>query len=176
MRVFVICLVGLVLSGCSTVAPENNQPPQTQVAETLPREGIEELAIEAVDDYFAVSAVVASDGGNRPERIAEVVTEQWLTEEINGFDALQAMGSRQTGVPVVSKIAVSAVRGIAAVTEVVLHACTTFDDVSVTLAEGENIDAPVGLSLVTIYLVPEDGTLQVDGITPWADTSWCAEG
>ena len=172
MRFFVSVLV-LALSGCS-VTPHAIPAATIEVAETVPPEGVEGLAMTAVRHYFDVSARVAADGGREPERIAEAVTAQWLPQEMVGFEALRALGSTQVGAPTVTKMEVAAVRGIAAVAEVVVYACTSLDGVSIATDDGE-FDSPTGLSLVTVYVVPENGVLKVDGVEPWADVSWCAE-
>ena len=172
MRIGILC-VALVLGGCAPVAGPTPVVTTTP-AESLPADGIEELALAAVNRYFAVSTEVAADGGANPDRIAEAVTDSWLPEELSGFDALRALGASQVGSPTVTKMEVAAVRGIAAVTEVVVYACTTTDGVTIRTDDTET-DAPAGLSLVTVYVVPENGELQVDGVEPWTDVSWCAE-
>ena len=174
MRICAIVLLG-ALAGCAPADKTPAPAPIVTAAEAVEREGVEQLALDAVGDYFAVSAEIAGDGGEDPDRIAEVVTSNWLTQEITGFAALRALGSRQAGVPEVTKIEVSAIRGIAAVTEVVLHACTSLDGVTIRTADGDETDVPLGTSLVTIHVVPEDGALKVDGVEPWTDVSWCAE-
>jgi hypothetical protein len=172
-----ICALGLLLAlaGCASTDQTPAPAPTVTADEAIERDGVEQLAIDAVGDYFAVSAEIAGDGGDDPDRIAEVVTSNWLPQEITGFAALRALGSSQAGVPEVTKIEVSAIRGIAAVTEVVLHACTSLDGVTIRTADGDETDVPLGTSLVTIYVVPEDGILKVDGVEPWTEVSWCAE-
>jgi len=174
MRLFVIVLL-LALVGCASAERAPAPDPVASADEAIERDGVEQLAIDAVGDYFAVSAEIAGDGGEAPERIAQVVTSNWLTQELTGFTALRALGSSQAGVPEVTKIEVSAIRGIAVVTEVVLHACTSLDGVTIRTADGDETDVPIGTSLVTIYVVPEDGVLKVDGVEPRTELSWCAE-
>ena len=174
MRISAIVIL-LALAGCAPAEQTLAPAPTVTATEAVERDGVEQLAIDAVGDYFAVSAEIAGDGGEDPDRIAEVVTSNWLPQEITGFAALRALGSSQAGVPAVTKIEVSAIRGIAAVTEVVLHACTSLDGVTIRTADGDETNVPLGTSLVTIYVVPEDGILKVDGVEPWTDVSWCAE-
>jgi hypothetical protein len=174
MRICAIVLL-LALAGCAPAEKTPAPAPTVTATEAVERDGVEQLAVDAVGDYFAASAEIAGDGGEDPDRIAEVVTSNWLPQELAGFAALRALGSSQAGVPEVTKIEVSAIRGIAAVTEVVLHACTSLDGVAIRTADGDETDVPLGTSLVTIYVVPEDGILKVDGVEPWTDVSWCAE-
>lgn len=174
MRIVVLALAVVVLSGC---VPGSASPSATPpvVSETVPRNGVEELAMSAVEDYLAVSSTIAAEGGIEPERIATVVTDRWLGNELVGFEALRAMGSAQRGIPAVTRIEVSAVRGIAAVTEVILRACTDFGEVSVATSDGAELGVPTQMALVTLSVVPVDGVLKVDRVEPRADASWCVE-
>lgn len=173
MRLLALALALSVLTGCATasVAPAASPP---ALSETIERNGVEERAIAAVKDYVSVSSAIAADGGVDPERIATVVTDRWLPEELAGFETLRAMGSSQVGIPAVTRIEVAAVRGIAVVTEVILRACTDFGEVSVDSAEGEEHDVPTTVALVTVYVKPVDGVLKVDRVEPHTDASWCA--
>ncbi len=175
MRIVLAGLLVVTLVGCT---PSEPIPIQTVVAvsrEAIPRDGVEELAIGAVRDYFDTSAIIAADGGTEPERIAAVVTANWLPEEVAGFEALRALGASQLGTPLVTKIEVAAIRGIAAVTEVVLHVCTSMDGVAILTSDDVESDVPLGVSLVTVYVVPESGVLKVDAVEPWTEVSWCGE-
>ena len=172
MRIFEAGLL-LFLAGCSSANPVSVNSATPVASEAIPRDGVEELAIAAVHDYFAVSSQIASDGGAHPERIAAVVTPDWLPEELTGFHTLRALGSRQVGSPEVTRIEVAALRGIAAVSEVVVHACTALDGVTMTNVDGDESELPTGVSLVTVYLTPDDGVLKVDAVEPQMDVSWC---
>jgi hypothetical protein len=174
MRFSVLAVSALLLAGCSSpsisIAPVTAPP-----IETIPADGVDELALEAVRDYLDASATIAADGGANPERIGAVVTESWLPQELAGFETLRAMGSAQVGSPTVTKMEVAAVRGIAVVSEVVVHACTALDGVAIRSEDGTDVPVTAGTTLVTVYVVPVDGVLKVDGVEPWADASWCDE-
>ncbi|MFM2412391.1 MAG: hypothetical protein RLZZ587_724 [Actinomycetota bacterium] len=175
MRIVTGCLLLLTLAGCTSSEPV---PVKTFVAtshEAIPRDGVEELAIDAVREYFDTSANIAADGGAGPERIAAVVTANWLPEEVAGFEALRALGASQLGTPLVTKIQVAAVRGIAAVTEVVLHVCTSMEGVAILTRDGDESDVPLGVSLLTVYVIPESGVFKVDAVEPWTEVTWCGE-
>ena len=175
MRLFVIGACVALLGGCSGPSVPAVPAPISSAVETVPREGVEELALTAVSDYVALSSVIAGDGGANSERIADVVTVGWLPNELAGFETLRAMGTTQVGAPIITKIEATAIRGIAAVSEVVVHACTALDGVSVVSDEFTEDPVPNGVALITVYVVPEDGVLKVDGVEPWEDVSWCAE-
>ena len=163
-----------LLAGCAApVEPMSKPEVAAAVAESIPPEGIETKAEQAVVDYFAMSAVVAADGGANPDRMADVVTTSWLKQERAGFAALQEMGTAQSGVPTVTKLAVTATRGIAAVTEVVVHACTSLAGVGIIAEDGEELPVDTSIALLTVYLVPVDGELKVDGVEPRQDATWC---
>lgn len=177
MRIVSMVLSVSLLAGCGAPGPIDAVEPAAGVVavETVSRDGVEQRAIDAVTAYFDTSAKVAADGGGEPDRIATVVTANWLPEELAGFDTLRALGVSQVGAPVVTRIEVSAIRGIATVSEVVIHACTSLDDVTIRSADGAMTPAPTNFSLVTVYVVPEGGVLKIDGIEPWTDASWCVE-
>lgn len=164
----------LVLAGCVTPSIPTTAV-STPPTETISADGVDELALGAVRDYLDASAVIAADGGVNAERIGAVVTESWLPHELAGFEALRAMGSEQVGAPIVTKMEVAAVRGIAAVSEVVVHACTALDGVAIRTDDGTDVPVTAGTTLVTVYVVPVDGVLKVDGVEPWADATWCDE-
>ena len=175
MRIVPACLLIVMLVGCTPSEPVPIQTVKAVSREAIPREGVEELAIEAVRDYFDTSAIIAADGGTEPERIATVVTANWLPEEVAGFEALRALGASQLGTPTVTKVEVTAIRGIAAVTEVVLHVCTSMDGVAIVTSDDVERGVPLGVSLVTVYVVPELGVLKVDAVEPWTEVTWCGE-
>lgn len=179
MRVFSVSVlmsvatVSLAACGLSQETADADPPSPPAVRETVDRVGVEDRAIAAVTAYFDRSAEIAAEGGARPERIEDVVTAAWLSEELTGFDALRALGARQVGKPVVTRIEVSAIRGISAVTEIVLHACTETSAVQIRTSDGLESPAGAGVSRVTVYVVPERGVLKVDNVNAWADVSWC---
>ncbi|MFM6967397.1 MAG: hypothetical protein ACKOWN_00445 [Microbacteriaceae bacterium] len=173
MRIVTLGVALVLLSGCAATPPVEPTPPISTSVETIPRDGVEELAITAVTNYFRTSAVVAADGGADPDRIAHVVTARWLPNEIAGFATLGELGTRQVGAPTITKIEATSIRGIAAVSEVVVHVCTALDGVAVVSDDfGEDL-TPDGTTLVSVFVVPEDGVMKVDGVQPWADSTWC---
>lgn len=175
MRLVVLVLSLFVLGGCSAEKVADVPAPISSPVETIARDGVEEAALTAVIDYFDVSAQIAGDGGVKPERIADVVTSEWLPNEIAGFETLQAMGTTQVGAPTITRIEATAVHGVSVVSEVVVHVCTALDGVSIVSDEFVDDSGPAGVTLVTVYVVPEGGMMKVDGVEPWEDTSWCAE-
>lgn len=170
-------MVILLLSGC-TPSPvlDRATAPAADSAESIPREGIDELARHSIVEYLRVSSEIAGDGGLDSGRIADVVTAEWAAHEETGFAAIRAMESVQRGTPTVSRFDIAAVRGVAEATEVIVYLCTSFDEV--TVASPGHPAAPVAtpVAFVTVYLVPQQGRLKVDAVTPQSDVSWCAEG
>lgn len=175
MRLLSIGVALLALGGCASEPVPPVPATASTPGESIPRDGAEELALAAVTHYFAMSTEIAADGGVNPERIANVVTSDWLPNEIVGFETLQAMGTTQVGAPAITRIEATAVHGVAVVSEVVVHVCTALDGVSIVSDEFTDDSGPTGVALVTVYVVPEGGVMKVDGVEPWEDTSWCAE-
>ena len=175
MRLLSIGVALLALSGCASETVPSVPAAASTPGESIPRDGAEELALAAVTDYFAMSTAIATEGGMNPERIADVVTSDWLPNEIAGFETIEAMGTTQVGEPVITRIEATAVHGVAVVSEVVVHVCTALDGVSIVSDEFTDDSGPTGVALVTVYVVPEGGVMKVDGVEPWEDASWCAE-
>ena len=174
MRTLPLAVIVMLLGGCAAAPAQPLPSTVAATVETVARDGAEDLAIAAVTGYFETSASVAADGGVQPERIARVVTERWLPNEMAGFETLRAMGTRQIGAPAIVKIEATAIRGIAVVSEVVVHVCTALDGVSVVSDQFTEDATPDGVTLVSVFVVPENGVMKVDGVQPWTDASWCA--
>jgi hypothetical protein len=54
-------------------------------------------ATKAYAAYLAMSDTISQEGGANPERLASLVTPEWLTEEIGSFQDSAGNGNHQVG-------------------------------------------------------------------------------
>ena len=89
---------GLILSGCVPADPEVT-PPAEPSSEAIFASDEEALAAatDAYEAYLKMSDLIAQEGGKNPERIAPLVTEEWLAKEIAGNEELIKSGRRLVG-------------------------------------------------------------------------------
>lgn len=157
MRPIIVTVV-LLLAGCSSVQIPPEPPPSSIPDVSVRTDTAPALAIAAVTGY--VERLNAIDAGeSAPESIAEVTSEQWSAEEMAGFAAASVMDAHDPPRIDLGRIEVARVRGRAVVVDVVVHVCF--------LADGTS-------TLTSVRLVPRTGTLVVDDIRPWEDSTWCA--
>jgi hypothetical protein len=99
-----VCLVGFIasaalgLSGCVPSAPD---PRPNAVATSTPVFESDAAALDAATKayaaYLAMSDTISQEGGANPERIAPLVTPEWLATEIGSFEDSAGNGNHQVG-------------------------------------------------------------------------------
>ncbi|MFZ4505797.1 MAG: hypothetical protein ACOYNK_05545, partial [Microbacteriaceae bacterium] len=129
----------------------------------------------AVRDYLEVSAAIAAAGGTDTRPLDGVVSETWLAEELAGFAAIREMGVAFRGAPTIVKIEVTALAGIAAVSEGTVHVCTALEGKAVVDDDGVALPVEPEFQRLSVSVVPRAGTFVVDAVEMWEDTSWCAQ-
>src|SRR5690554_677027 len=88
----------VLLSGCVLQEPEVVPPPESTTEPVFASdEEALAAATDAYEEYLAMSDLIAQEGGKDPERIAPFVTEEWLEEELTGFELLRDSGRRING-------------------------------------------------------------------------------
>jgi hypothetical protein len=88
----------LALTAC-VATPGDTKPTPSPSATPLFSSDEEALAAaeEAYAAYLRVSDQILMDGGNEPERLLEVATNDVLANEESGYDKAKAVGLRSTG-------------------------------------------------------------------------------
>ena len=159
MRIMFLLVFGLLLSGCATGVPPDFAPTGTPSA-------IADASVLAVDaeamigatlkDYIEVTNQIVS--GDAPvSAINDLTTPEWAIEEAHGFAALDGLGGSATTVSM-ARWQLTAMRGRHTMVDAIVSAC---------------LGSTTTQTHVTIRLVPRDGTIVIDEISPWEDSTWC---
>lgn len=180
----------LLLAGCSVTGEKLNeltpQPVSSPVESNesafsanhaVPvndsRDELEASLRSVFDEYLRLSALIASEGGDNPERIEVVTSNDWAEIEKQSSTALREMGSKLSGEMTVAKWEIASTRGRLRILDALVHACLSRDSIKVTDSSGVET-AVSGTTLVTIHFVGSDGGFVVDDISPWENSAWCA--
>jgi hypothetical protein len=93
-----LLLIALVLAGCTPSEPMPTPPPTPSTAPVFASEE-EALAAaeEAYGKYMATSDEIIREGGDDPERLRPLVSQEIYEREAAGFSVLQERGIHGTG-------------------------------------------------------------------------------
>ncbi len=159
MRIVFLLLLGLFVSGCSAPVPPNVvTPARPAIADaSVIVEDAETLIAETLNEYVDMTNQIVS--GKLPgAAIAELTTPNWAIEEINGFAALDVLDDNP---PIVSlsRWQLTAMRGRHSLVDALVSAC---------------LGSATTQMHVSIRLVPFDGAVVIDEISPREDSTWCS--
>jgi hypothetical protein len=160
MRIVFIVVSGLLLAGCSAGVPPQIEPSPTSPvmadASVLISDA-EELIGATLNDYVEVTNQIVS--GDAPvAAINDLTTPEWAIEEATGFAALDALDGNAPTVSM-ARWQLTAMRGQHTLVDALVSAC---------------LGSTTTQLHVTVRLVPRDGAIVIDEISPWEDSTWCA--
>ncbi|MGV8883082.1 MAG: hypothetical protein ACOH19_13110 [Rhodoglobus sp.] len=165
----------LLLAGCVPQPVENPAEPAPSSAPVFASE--EEAlaaAVAAYEEYLKVSDEIAADGGANPERLKDLVTEEWYEVELEGFASIRDAGISQIGATH-SRNAVLQSYTNDSPGEVRLNICADTSETRFLNATGADVTSQSRKTLVTVEAIfslqAED--LLLDGNEPWAEDSLC---
>jgi len=154
--IVLVCSV-VILAGCSAAYPEPRPSGLPVTADTsVLVVDAEALVTETLQNYIDITNQIVS--GADPTLIERVTTTDWAVEEINGFEALDALGGNAPRA------------GITQFDVVVVRGRHTLVDVSVAACVSGSFEP----MRVSIHMVPRASTLVIAEIVPWEDSTWCA--
>jgi hypothetical protein len=160
MRATFIGVIALSLAGCEAGAQLEPVPSATAMAiadASVLVADAETLIESTLDEYIFVTNRIVS--GDAPaDAINDLTTPEWAIEEADGFLALDALGGKAQPV-VMTRWQLTAMRG--------RH---TFVDALVSTCLG----SATAQTHATVRMVPRDGAIVIDEISPWEDSTWCA--
>ncbi|MGK2852625.1 MAG: hypothetical protein ACSLE3_00735 [Microbacteriaceae bacterium] len=168
-----------LLSGCAPAAPPAAEPPPTS---SQPIFASDEEALAAAEaayaEYQRVSDEIAVAGGVQPDRIAAVVSNTWLPEELAGFKQLRDAGLMQLGDSSFDTISLQAASEIDEGALVVLYLCSDSSDTRIVNNLGIDVTPmdrveryPLEVAFRSSEVDPQ--TLQLDEISTWSGESFC---
>lgn len=169
-------VIVLALTGC--VAPEPRVTPVPEPSVT-PLFASDEEALAAAEaayrEYTAVEDAVARDGGTGAERLAPLVTPEWLEHETEAFDRFKETGMHQVGSTAVTGTTLQRWGPLDAETaEVVIYACVDFSATSFVDAVGATRESagPRATTIEVTFQASSSDHLLLSASEPWP-TSAC---
>ena len=173
-------VIALGLTGCVQPVPRvipTSEPSSKPVFAT----DAEALAAakKAYVAYLAVSDAVGNDGGKNAERLAPVVTKEWLPTELKSYVELAKSGEHLTGSSSFTLFRQEQVsQSQQAVVTVVVYVCDDVTASRVINANGKDITPETREDIIPLQVTfanPSEGSTQllVGGNKPWSGSNFC---
>ena len=171
----------LALAGC---VPDDDPVIPGPLPSSTPIFASDEEALAAAEEaygaYLAVSDQIIADGGQRPDRLLEVATQEVLDVEIEGYEQLVELGWHGVGASTLDHLTLQsfdafAVGGKAAVT---VYACVDVSGVDIQDSAGVSVvsaDRPSRTPFQTTFDTSGDGPpgLVLAAKEPWSGDDFC---
>lgn len=178
MLVGAMTVAGMLLfSGCGGGAPIPTLPPTPSAT---PIFASEEEALAAAEEayaaYLEMSDLIASEGGSEPERIASLVTETQLVDELEGSAYFADNAIRSVGRSRLISATLQQYSEDRDGAEITFYACVDVGDVSIideTGADVTPVDRASVVALEVSMVGGADGLLLADS-DQWSDTDFCS--
>ncbi|MGV8883809.1 MAG: hypothetical protein ACOH19_16800 [Rhodoglobus sp.] len=175
--------LAITLSGCF-----GDTPSYTPAAEptAAPLFASDEEALAAAEEayraYYEVSDQILNDGGNEPERLLKVATQQVVEFESESFTAFRESGYRSAGATVVDSVRFQAYDALATYPEaiVTIYACIDVSETDVLDKSGTSVVEPGRQERLPfeVTFTAQAGAspfnLVVSGEEQWNDSNLCA--
>jgi hypothetical protein len=180
-----VCLVGLIASGAlglSGCVPASADPTPNAAATSKPVFESDAAALVAATKayaaYLAMSDTISQEGGANPERIAALVTPEWLDREVTSADELAKSGNHQEGpTSFDSPRLQSREPGLGGAENVAIYICLDLTAVRVlddsnqdTTAPGVRARFPV---VATFNALQGEQQMLLDKNSPWDGDDFC---
>lgn len=130
-------------------------------------------AEESYKRYISMEDSIAQEGGRDPERLAEIVTDEWLQTEFDTFERFRQSGRLQVGSTSVTDVELQRVDEFKDGTaEVVVYVCVDFSDTSFVDASGAQVapEGPRTLTLEATFVASDVNHLLLKGNEPWSES------
>lgn len=158
----------LALGACG---PEPQPPMSTPSPTTTPFFASDEEALAAAEEvyreYLAMSDLISSEGGARPERIAPYVTEEWLEHELKTAQELAESGRRIIGESEITAVELQHRDDH----QIVVYACHKLEQTMVIDANGRDVTPTNRPSegLLEVTFVIDGVAIRVGGSDLWSE-------
>ena len=181
---FVVAAIALLaLSGCQpdTVPIIPDPVPTSDLLFDSEEEALA-AAEEAYGAYLAVLDTIFAEGGERPERLRDVATEEVLSEQLSGFESYASEGKRSVGETLFdSMVLQSADLSRFEVTDVVVvYVCQDFSAIDVLGPDGSSVVSQSRQTRwpLTVTFDATDGSprpLVVSSTEDWTGADFCVD-
>jgi len=168
----------LLLAGC---VPQPAEDPVEPAPSSAPLFASEEealaAAVAAYEDYLKVSDAIAADGGANPERLKDLVTEEWYEKEVEVIESIQSGGLRQAGTTSSRNATLQRLddRGLG-VADVTIYVCADASATRFLNAQGTDVTPDTRNALITnevLFSAQSRTKLVLVSSSPWQDASLC---
>ncbi|HTN57585.1 MAG TPA: hypothetical protein VL043_04905 [Protaetiibacter sp.] len=166
-----LLLITLVLAGCTQPDPMPTPPPTPSAAPVFASD--EEAlgaAEEAYGKFLAALDGIFIDGGEKPERLLAVASEEVLEQEAAGFEQLRTEALRGTG-STHAHLTLQAAN--LALGEVVAYSCDDISDTDIVDRNGVSVVAERTTTVFEYEVVFSGDPLIVQSRLPWDGASVC---
>jgi len=171
----------LAVSGC--VGAEPAEPSPSPTASPEPVFASEEEALAAATDVFSryntLADQIVADGGDRVDRLAPLVTEQYLKTEDEGYEQIRAQGLKGVGASSFDTFSMQNFDSSMSRGDILqAYVCSDVTHVRLVNRSGADVtpsDRDNRLPLVVSFLLSGDVTtpLLIDGSETWSGENFC---
>jgi len=168
-----ILVIGvLLLAGC---VPQPAEDPVEPAPSNTPVFASEEealaAAVAAYEDYLKVSDAIAADGGANPERLKDLVTEEWYEKEVEVFQIIGDAGFHQAGRSSSRNAELQQYNE----DQVIINVCADASETTYVDLNGVDVTSDERATLVTneVLFEVDQGDLVLVSSTPWSELSLC---
>jgi len=172
--VFVGTLVGCTPDDGFHDAPPDGTPSPAASSVFSTKDDARRAATLAYTKYLAATDKIAQSGGKNPERLAELVTDEWLKTEQASAEEFRDKDLHTSGSVAVTEFTIQSFDN-----NVVAYSCLDISGTSVRDASGKDVtprNQPTVLPLEIAFQVKSVSpvVLVVAGSQPWSGQNFCA--
>ena len=178
-RLPLILVIGvLLLAGC---VPQPIEDPAEPAPSSTPVFASEEealaAAVAAYEEYLKVSDQIAADGGASPERLKDLVTEEWYEKEVEVIESIKDAGLHQSGATSSRNATIQRLDDTGSgAADVTIYVCADASATRFLNAQGTDVTPETRNSLITnevLFSAQSGGQLVLVSSSPWQDASLC---
>jgi len=171
-----VLILGILLLPACVPQPVA-QPPEPAPSATPVFASEEEAlaaAVAAYEAYLKVSDEIAADGGAHPERLKDLVTEEWYEKEVEVSQRVVETGLFQVGSTMVGRSELQRLDAQESFTEIVIYVCTDFSGTSFRDINGADVTPSARVELLAFQVAFEavtEADLRLSESEPWPEFS-----
>ncbi|WP_439565423.1 hypothetical protein [Microcella sp.] len=182
-RLALVALPLLLVVGSLAACTESTRiPPAEPPAATEPLFASDEEALAAAtaayEEFLLVSGEILQDGGQQPERLKPLVSDEVYESESQGFNVFRENSYRATGSSRLEAVVLQQhIPGEPGNAEVQIYTCVFVGDVDVVDLSGVSVVDPQRQDFIeyeALFSSNDDGFLRLESETVWGGGGVCA--